>query len=450
MMNRVAILQRIRPAHLVARMDSHMKEALSGALLAFLMRGAGAGLAFAFNVVLARLLGAEGAGLYFLALSATTIGAVVARMGLDNTLLRFIASSASQGDWGRVKGVHALGMKVALFASVLVSAATFVLAPLVSANVFGKPALTEVIRWMSLGVISFSFMMLLAESLKGLKRIRNSMLVSGVIYPLVGLLLIWPMVRLFGLVGASVTYVLATGLAALAGWVFWRNALRPHGGVLTPFPSDELFSSSRPLWLMALINQAVLPWAPLLLLGVWGTTEESGIFGAATRVAMLVTFFLVSVNTILAPKFAELYARGDIATLGQLASRFALIITVLASPLLFLLVFKGDWVMGLFGEGFERGGAVLAILALGQAVNTLTGPVGYLLMMSGHESDMRNSAILASGILLALALGCIPTMGMLGAAIAAASAIAGMNIFSMYLVWKRLHILVVPLMAIPK
>lgn len=449
-MSDIKFIDFINPRRMFSAMDAHMSEALSGAAIAFLLRGVGAGLAFILNVVIARLLGADGAGLYFIAMSVTVIGSIIARMGLDNSLLRFIASSATQGDWGRVKGVFALGMKKALIATMTTSLLLAFLTPLLAEKMFGKPDVSEPMRWMSMGIITFSFMMLLAESLKGLKQIRNSMLVSGAIYPLVSLIIIWPLVSFLGVAGASLAYVLATGMAALVGLMFWRRNMCHHEPTNISFDPEDLKSSSRPLWLMAFINQAVLPWTPLLLLGVWGTSGESGIFGAATRVAMLVTFFLATVNTILAPKFAELHAKGDIKTLGHLARRFAMYITLATSPLFLLLIIKGQWVMGMFGDDFLVGGGVLAILAVGQVINSITGSVGYLLMMTGHERDMRNSSIIGSVIMLFLAFTLIPSMGMTGAAISSASAIAGMNIVSSYMVWERLGVVVVPFLVVKR
>ena len=194
---------------------------------------------------------------------------------------------------------------------------------------------------------------------------------------------------------------------------------------------------------MSIINRGILPWAPLFLLGIWGTAEEAGIFGAATRVAMLVTFFLTAVNTVIAPKFAELHSKGEIETLGRLARRFALLITLAASPLFLLLIFAGDWVMGMFGPEFVRGGTALAILAVGQAVNTMTGSVVYLLNMTGHEPDSRNAAILSMLLMVACAVLLIPDHGIIGAAVASALAVVSTNVYASVQVYRRLGVLVI-------
>lgn len=416
----------------------HMTEVLRGAGLAFVLRGLGAGLAFALNVVIGRMLGAEGAGLYFLALSVVSIGAVITKLGLDNTLLRFIAAGASTGDWNRVMGVFGMGLRLAAAASLMGAGIVCATAPLLAVYIFGEPALTAPLLAISLGIFTFAMMMLLSECLKGLKRIRNAMLVSGVLYPLIALALIWPLVTLFGPTGAALAYVLGTGGAAAIGWGLWRANTRGHPAPAPHFDRATLWQSARPLWVMELINRAVLPWAPLFLLGIWGTAADAGVFGAALRVSMLVTFFLVAVNTVIAPKFAELYAKGEIEMIGRLARQFALLITLAASPLFLVLVFAGDWVMGLFGPEFTRGGTALAILALGQAVNTMTGSVGYLLMMTGHERDVRNAAILAAVLMALCAVWLIPSYGLIGAAIASAMAIGSANFWNLIYVRLRL------------
>ena len=434
----------VRPGKYFLSMEHHAREVLSGAALAFLLRAFGAGLAFALNVAIARLLGAEGAGLYFLALSLVVITSIVARMGLDNTVLRFVASAVSLGDWGRVKGVQVLSLKLAGSVSLCLALICFVSAPWIAQYLFDKSALTAPLRWMSLGIFTFSTMMLLAESLKGLKRVRDSMLVSGVLSPAFGLILIWPLTTLAGVAGASLTYVLATAVSAVVGVLFWRHALRSHSLSASPFPQRELWASSRPLWGMSVITQGVMPWAPLFLLGIWGSAEETGIFGAATRVAMLVSFCLTAVNTIVAPKFAELHTKGDLRALAMLARQTAHIVLLLSLPLFLFLTIAGDWVMSWFGPDFTRGGTALAILALGQAVNATTGSVGFLLIMAGHERSVRNSAIASSFVLVSGAVTLIPYYGMSGAAIASAASVATMNILNVYQVWVHEGIVVLP------
>ncbi len=421
-----------------------MQEVMKGASLAFVLRVLGAGFAFAFNVVIARLLGADGAGLYFLALSVTVIGSVIGRVGLDNTLLRFTATHATKGEWGKVKGVYALGMRIAVTVSGGLSLLGFWLAPWMAEVLFHKPELAEPLRWMSLSILPFALLNLQAESLKGLKRIRDAMLVQGIGVPLIGLLLIWPLARVAGVEGAAWAYLAAAVLVALLGVWAWRRTVVEHFAVAAVFPFKDLWASCKPLFVTSLMNQAILPWAPLFLLGIWASSDEVGVFGAATRAAMLVNMVLGTVNNVLAPKFAELYARGETEALGRTARRSALMITLLASPIFLVLFFGGKWVMMLFGPEFAEGALALAILAAGQFVNTLTGSVNHVLIVTGNEVIVRNTMLIATAAQIAICVMLIPSMYSVGAAIATATATASISIVSAYMVWKRLGIVTIP------
>lgn len=424
--------------------NSHESEVLRGAALALILRGLGGGLTFALNVAIARALGAQGAGLYFFALSVVTVLSVAARLGLDNTLLRFISSAASTGDWGRVNGIYRIGMRASAFVSVTVAIALIAIAMLLVEFNASEPELGLVMAFMAPSVLGLAMMFLGAESLKGRKKIAPAIAVSSLIYPAVAIALVYPMAQRFGPAGAAASYTLGVALAALIGFLLWRRYSAPHADVAPVFDKAELIASARPLWAMSLITRAVLPWSPLLMLGFFAPPEDVGIYGAATRIAALVTLLLISVNTVISPKFSELHTKGDFETLGQVARRFARLITLASSPVLLVLIFASDLVMSVFGPEFTRAGTALAILAIGQAINALTGSAGALLMMTGHEREVRNASILAGVLAVSLSLVLIPIYSFVGAAIATATSIAAMNLLSLALIHKRLGVSAAP------
>jgi len=66
----------------------HAREMFRGASVAVLLKLTAGGIAFGFQVVLARALGATGMGMFVLATTLVTVATVVSRFGLDNILLR--------------------------------------------------------------------------------------------------------------------------------------------------------------------------------------------------------------------------------------------------------------------------------------------------------------------------------------------------------------------------
>jgi len=421
------------------RIDVHMLEVINGAAVALVLKVLGAGLTFLFNLVLARTLGAEGAGLYFLALTVTTIATVFGRVGLDNTLLRFTAANASVDDWSAVKGVYVKGMRLALLASSLSAVAVFVFAPVLADKVFQKPELVIPMRWMSLAVVPMTFVMLHAQALKGLKRIRDSFIVFGVGVPAISLTALVLFGGSYGVKGAVWAYASGAILTSILGVILWRMATPHLRKVSASFRTNDLVESGIPLFFVASLNM-LINWTATFALGVWGTQEDVGIFSMASRTAMLTSLILTSVNSISAPKFAELYKKKDMDALGATARNTAKLMTVVASPLLLLFLIAPQWVMGMFGEEFQKGGVLLSILAVGQFVNVATGSVGYLLMMSGNEKLMRNNVAFVAVMSVVLNVFFVQIYGVIGAVIATVVCLSSQNLIATYIVSSRLGI----------
>ncbi len=426
------------------RLDHHMDEVVRGASVFFLLKALGLGLAFGFNVALSRLLGPEGAGVYFLALTVMTIAGVMGRAGLDNSILRFVAAGAAVKDWAQVRGVSRKALSMGILSS---GAAFFLLllfAPWLAEKVFSKPDLTGPMRLLGLAIVPVALLTFYSEMLKGLKRIRDSQFVQGVCVPGFSLLLVYPLVRVWGVSGAIASYLTATVLAAFLGYILWQRATPHLKKIRGGFDTKTLLRSSIPLFWVTTMTFAI-DWTSTFMLGMWGTKADVGIFSVAVRTAMLTSFVLVSVNSIAAPKFAELYRLGDLKALGTTARESARLVTVIALPVLLVFVFAARPVMSIFGDRFAAGATVLTILALGQFVNVATGSVGFLLIMSGHERLVRNNTFVFTVINVVLNALLIPRFGVSGAAVATALTVASVNLAAAFLVYKKLSIITLPI-----
>ncbi len=424
---------------LSSKFDDHMQEVLGGAAVAFVLQVFGRGMAFGFIVFLARMVGADGLGVYSLVLTVATISAVFGRMGLNNSLLRFTAANAATRNWPAVKGVYRKSMALGLAASVVVTLALAAMAPWLATRVFSKAELAGPLRWMALAVVPSVLLFLQAESLRGLKRIRDSQIVRWVGVPLFSLLGLALLGRRWGVLGAIWAYSLAAWLTALIGYFMWLLSTPQLRNTAGQFETRELLQSSMPLFWMALMNM-VINWTGYFVLGVWGTKAEVGVYGAAFRTAMLASIILNAVNVVAAPKFAALYKQGDNRALASTVRSSARLITFLAVPALLVCIVIPGKVMRMFGPEFTAGASALTILAAAQFVNAATGPVSYLLMMSGNERLMRNITTAGAAANLLLALLLVPRFGFLGAALAAAISLAGQNLLSAYMAYAVLGI----------
>ena len=428
-------------------LDGHMREVLRGTLTAAPLRAIGTGLAFGLNVLLARLLGADDAGLYFLALTIAGVASTIGTLGLGHVLVRHTAANAARDDPVSAAAIARLGLRISLVCAVAVAALLLLVGPWAVDALLDKPELGRPLQWMALAIVPQTQMQLHSQLLRGLKKIALSQIVRKIDVPLLNMLFLALLAGAYGLAGAVWSFLLANLITAVAAAWAWRRAIGPRAARQEQGSADpeavaagDLLRSGAPLLQTNLMNLLLGPLA-MLLLGSMAPAAAVAIFAVAFRTARLSRFALMSVNSIAAPKFAALHSTADVKALATTARRSALLITLMASPLLFVLLVFPDRAMGLFGPEFVAGASVLTVLALGQFVAAACGSVGYLLMMSGREKLLRNQAALAALVGLGLNLLLIPELGALGAAIAVSSAIALRSLLGSYQVYRHLGVL---------
>jgi O-antigen/teichoic acid export membrane protein len=178
-----------------------------------------------------------------------------------------------------------------------------------------------------------------------------------------------------------------------------------------------------------LINQ----YADILLLGLMREDAEVGIYRVVLQGAILVTFFLQSIDMVLQPLFVRLYTRGETQRLQRLVTLCARAILLFALLVWALYIVAGREILGfVFGDGFREGYTALVILGLAQLIKAAAGPVGTLLNMTGHERYTMRVVLLAAVVNVVLNVVLIPQFGMLGAASAFA---VSLTVWSVVLVW---------------
>jgi O-antigen/teichoic acid export membrane protein len=186
-------------------------------------------------------------------------------------------------------------------------------------------------------------------------------------------------------------------------------------------------------------------WAPFVFLGIFATTEETGVFGIAWRLSLLVGMVPMALENIAAPRIAALYAAGERPSLIWLCQAATLAVIAVTLPLATgMVVFRSD-IMTLFGAAFETGGRVLLPLVLLRLLMAATGPVNAILLMTGQETTIRNVLFVASCCIVLGNAVLSKSHGALGAAWASGGALAVGQCLAAVLVWRRLGFWSVPL-----
>jgi len=403
---------------------------------------------FVLAILVGRLLGPDGSGAYYLGTAVMMFASVVARVGLDGTLVRFIAAGAELRDVGWVRGVYRQAVGFASVASIVIGAGLWLAADLLARRVFPAGGDPAVFRWIALGVPAFSLVFLHGECFKAVGDVRWSQIEQSLGIPVLTCALLaglWAFLPPVSASTAALSYSIAVYLVFLVSIPVLRARFAKLGDARPAYDWRRMFAASLPILLVSLMNVLNL-WAGTAALGMWGTSSDVGVYSAASRVATLVSLLLYAFDVVNGPLFARLWAGQRLEELASAARRSAGVMALLALPLVVTMTLGSVFLMRLFGDEFARGSLALCILALGQLVNVATGSVGYLLIMSGNETALRNTAVV--GVAVHVALQCLlaPTLGLAGAALSTGLSQALMNLLAVLMVRSRVGFWPVPLL----
>lgn len=419
-----------------------------GAGASFVFRSAGVGLQFFFNYVLARWLGADGVGLFYLAFTVTTIGSTIARVGLDNTILKAFSARSSEGDSASIGPIYRTGFRIVLVGSLLVGATTWLGAETLALNCFHEPRAGSAIQGMAFLVCPYSLLWFFSYCMQSLERIAYAQFLQSVCGQFLGfsVVLFLHYERTLDVGHLARGYTASTCVAAGIGWWLFSKA-GSRAGIFAgggQIQVRKLLKLAKPQFVSSLM-QVSMVWAPMLTLGIFSPSVELGGYQIANRSAQLITFFFMAVNSIAAPRFSALHQRKDWVSLERTAQHATALSTALCAPLVIIFVVWPEGVMGLFGESFRGYWLALVCLTSGQLLYVSMGSVSYLLMMAGEERTYQKIAVLSAAVVVVGCFCLVPAYGATGAAVASAVGLATNHALAAVAVWKRLGISSFPL-----
>jgi len=391
---------------------------------------------FVMNLVVTRHLGISNSGGFFLCFAVITVLATLVRMGGDNLLIKNVSIFGSEQKWKTVKLIVIQVSKRAAVFSIIVTVLLLVFNNQIAKDVFQKGYISGTLFWMNLSMPLLALYTLIAFAFQGLNKVLYSVFIQNIIVPIFFSLLVI-IFKCHSSVDAAKLYFGASLLTVILTICLWyRIAPRGEPDEKAGLP-ENLWKSSYIFWSLASVQMAI-QWGGQFISGIFCKENDLAQLAIAQRTSMLISFVLVAVNLVSAPKFASMYKQGEKEKLRRYAINSTRLMVLFATPIvLFIMVFP-KFIMSFFGTGFTGGASMLFVLALGQYVNVLTGSVSYLLIMSGHERDTRNTQFLIGVFSIILSLILVKYYGAFGAAVAIAVSVAAQNLIYVGMAKRRL------------
>ncbi len=421
---------------------AYVGQLARGAGISFFGQGVGRFLNYATQITLAWMYGPAQFGAYALGITLVQMANILAQIGMDNGVVRYVAHYRTQRDAARVRGTVLVALGVPLVLSLLLTSLMFSGAGLLAERVFGQPSLEDVFKLFSISLPALTVMNMALFATQGFMNQRYTAYVQQILQPLTNLGVIVVLYFLgTQILGAAVAYIASMSIGCVAALYCLVRVFPNLVDRESParFETRALLNASWPMTVFSFTQRANI-WVAVLIVGIFATTSDVGVFNAAARTAALAALVLYAFNGILSPMISALYSEGKMQELGRLYQDVSRWVFTGGLTVFILTVVLGRELMAVFGPGFVAGWAVLVILAGGELFNSAVGPTQRVLSMTRHQKILMfataGSAIICLGANLAL----VPSYGILGAAVATALATALANVVTVLYVRRLLGV----------
>lgn len=416
---------------------------MRGGLVSIAIKIFGMGFSLLTAIILARTLGPEQYGTYSYVLAIVSILAIPAMFGLPSLIVRETAKAEVKHEWGKMRGLWFWSNSITASSSLVIAVVAGIVLWLNRDNFSQLEFLT--FAW-GLAFIPLSALAALrGASLRGLRKVIQGQLPEQVLKPILFIVLLASL----GLTGitqltaesAMMLNALSAGVAFIFGaWLLWRVKPKQLTFAEREYERKAWMGSVIPLAMVAGLDILVTE-TDIIMLGVFRTAEEVGIYRVAMQGGLLAAIGVSAANMVIAPYFSKFATNEDIRSLEKLAcqsARFAFFIAILAT--LLFGVFGRQIIDFVFGEEYLDAYWPLLLLAIGQATHAGMGAGGSILNMSGHEKGTLITLMLAAICNVILNWFFIPVWGIYGAASATLLSIIFRKLVLWVLVYKYLKI----------
>lgn len=397
---------------------------LPATLGALVIKVGGAALSFGFSFLIARKLGAAGTGGYALALSTATFGATIALFGLDYVALRTIAGNIREGKIAEARGMSRSTMQATCGFALAIGLFLIGFGDLLLNRVLDVGLDRQMVIIAGLAVVPLTFARMTIVSLRGTGSVLASQWFDGPQPMLISVMILLGFIvtgATISTLGVTAMFFSVTACSALVAYTVYQARIRA-------WPPSEP-AAIKPLlgqgWQISFVvlSRLVLDWLVLVSLSSSYSVAVVGQFRTAWQITTLVTIIINTFETVSGPRIAAAHRVNDRQQIRSIIRQSVISMMALSAPLFIVMFLFPEWLLGLFGPEFPAAAPALRILAVGQLINIVSGPLGLVMLMTGHERWTARVSVAALVVLGVLCVTVIPAYGLVGAAITTAGII---------------------------
>ena len=422
---------------ITSKLDIHSLEVVKKSLSSIVVKALGVIFGLGLSIFLAKIIGAEGLGIINLSNRVVSVMLVLGLFGMSRVIIKEVAIALNKKDLEHIGNVMHSAYWLNGLITISLSILLILASPWLANSVFEEPKLTYPLIIAFVVMTPQVFSRIFSSGLIGFRKIWQSNLVDqslSVCLTGVIVFITWLFVQELSVNMVATCYAIGRVGVTLSVGLFWKKIYKNNVSSKKIF--EKLLKIAKPLFFISIAG-IVINSSDIIILGFFSEAKDVGIYVVAARIALLTSVLLQISNSALSPKIAALYAENNIKSLEEMIKKITKGLFFIGLFVFLFFIFSGNWILSIWGEEFEEAYWILIILGFGQFVNLTTGAVGIILTMTGHEKTQRNISLCFMMVSLILSFTLIPIYGALGASIASATTVMGINITKLIYVKKN-------------
>lgn len=422
------------------------KSLIRNGFLGFIIKCFGAGMSFFFSILISRMFDTSTVGLYYLAISVFNIAIIISKMGLENSLIKYVSIENSEKNGRTIKEIIISSIIIVSIISIILIIFIAIFSYKISIGIFHEQKLSLMIKVVILAILPNALLSICASSLKGLGKIQEGMFLESAGVPFINVVLLIIFYYVFNyknsFVLISISYVISNIFISLVSFgVLKRNTKHLNDKKDNNFNVQVLMKTAVPLLIVASTNY-LLSSTDTLMLGALKNPIEVGIYNISSKITMFPSMLLVAINSVVGPEFSIAVKNKNFDQVKGVLHTTSRIMLLIALAICSIFIIFSSYIISIFGAGYNSGQSIICIVSIGQFFVLATGPTANLLMMSGNEKHHRNITLFSAVLNILLNFLLIPNYGANGAALATTISLISKNFLTVYMVKKKLKLFI--------
>jgi O-antigen/teichoic acid export membrane protein len=405
-------------------------------LIALAIRAGSVLAGFAVTFLIGNRFGPAGNGQFALVTQTAIFFAVVGLLGLDVSVVRHFAKAvATKTRIQLLALLQVTGLGLGLM--VAISLALWLGGEWIWSSLFGDAVPREMLLVMCILLVSRGGTTLFGGLLRSQHRFALGQFIASLTIPMVTATAL-----ITGFADSLNSALWATAFAGVGSILIGALAMSRHvgrGPEALAIPLRPVLASALPLWGVG-IAMHIGDWYGLAVAAQMLSAADAGLYRVAVQLAATLQIVSIALFSVYSAKISTAFHAGNTRQVALLARSAVRMSTAASLPMVLALLVGSEFILNQIGPEFAPALPIVYILIAGQVAQTVTGPCGLVLAMSGNEK-INLAITLTSTALLLL---CVPAAayfaGLPGIAICVSALMLLRNLLAYTVVRRKLGI----------